>query len=73
MPRKRKEALLAKAKAMREEKCQRRDVSIRATTEEATSPMAMEESFMLPALTEHLDILSDESSEEDENYKRDLR
>ena len=70
MPRKRKEALLAKAKAMHEAKRQRRqNDSTEAVVEEASSSLSMNESFMLPAPTEYSDVLSGESSEDDEDYE----
>ena len=69
MPRKRKEALLAKARAMHEAKRQRRNDSTEAVVEEASSSLFMNESFMLPAPTECSDVLSGESSEDDEDYE----
>ena len=72
MPRKRKEALLAKAKAMHEAKRQRQDDSTEAVVEEASSSLSMNESFMLPAPTECSDVLSGESSEHDEDYEGEV-
>jgi len=68
MSRMRKQALNAKAKAMRDAKRLKR---VEAAVEEASS-VIMDESFMLPAPTECGDNNSDASSEEDsdtdENY-----
>ena len=72
MPRKRKEALIAKAKAMREAKRQRRSDTAdtpEEIIEETSSSLSMDESFVLPAPAECSDILSNESSEDDENYE----
>ena len=55
---------------MREAKRRRQDNSTETTIEEAlSSAMAINESFILPAPVESSDILSGESSEDDEDYE----
>lgn len=69
MPRKRKEALKAKAKMMRDAKRLKRGET---AVEEATSSVTMDESFVLPAPTECFDDSSNASSEADSETDEDF-